>query len=399
VTVWQRGGVNEWGRRRYGDPCEQCAFVWSITEDDAVAVVGGLPARGRTLLTGRSGRERHPDLGWTASGYVCHVVDNLRIWAERLAAAAAGSDRPIGPYDSDLLAAARAYDAVPVAGALWSLARAAADWATAVAAARDAGVELWHPERGTLSVGDVVRSNAHDCWHHLWDIARSIPATAVFLPGMTGRGQFWQPVADALPDTWTKQFVDWPGLGDVPADPGIASFDDLADLVVDRLEAGSIVVARSMGGVVAVHACLRAPDRMSHLVLSATSGGVDVEALGAQDWRHTYRRRFSHAPAWAFERPRDLSDELRRLDVPTLLIWGTDDPISPPTVGRRLAELIPDATLRTIDTDDHTFAPVHAAEVAALIEEHVARAAVRRTARAGHTAGKPTSGAVRPKGR
>jgi hypothetical protein len=31
-----------------------------------------------------------------------------------------------------------------------------------------------HPERGEISVRDVIRSNAHDATHHLWDIERSL---------------------------------------------------------------------------------------------------------------------------------------------------------------------------------------------------------------------------------
>jgi pimeloyl-ACP methyl ester carboxylesterase len=59
--------------------------------------------------------------------------------------------------------------------------------------------------------------------------------------------------------------------------------------------------------------------------------------------------------------------------VPTLLVWATADVLSPLTVARRLAELIPDAALATIASDDHMFAAVHAAEVAELVRAHVDR--------------------------
>jgi hypothetical protein len=124
------------------------------------------------LLAGRDPSERHPDLGWSAGEYVCHVTDNLRIWAERLAGAALGGSAVVATYDPDGLAAARRYDHVPVSGALWSLGQAAAEWTAAIELAEAQRVILVHPERGALSVLDVASGNAHDAQHHGWDIER-----------------------------------------------------------------------------------------------------------------------------------------------------------------------------------------------------------------------------------
>jgi HEAT repeat protein len=33
---------------------------------------------------------------------------------------------------------------------------------------------LVHPERGLQSLVEVVRSNAHDAFHHQWDIQRAL---------------------------------------------------------------------------------------------------------------------------------------------------------------------------------------------------------------------------------
>ena len=98
----------------------------------------------------------------------------MRIWAERLAGLALGATGPIGPYDQDDLARVRNYGRLPLEAGLWSLKRAAADWRDAVALATDRQVVMEHPERGSLSVLDVVRSIAHDAHHHAWDIQRSV---------------------------------------------------------------------------------------------------------------------------------------------------------------------------------------------------------------------------------
>jgi hypothetical protein len=177
--------VESWGRARYGDPCRECGYEWSIGHEDAVAVVAAIPDRYAGLLDGRDASLKHPDLGWTAGAYVCHVTDNLRTWAERLVAAAGGGGTLSVPgYDEALLGRARVYNRVPVAGALWSLRLAATAWGEAVALATEARVVLLHAERGEQRTADVVRNNAHDAFHHEWDIRRTLdhPASRPLTP-------------------------------------------------------------------------------------------------------------------------------------------------------------------------------------------------------------------------
>jgi len=132
------------------------------------------PGQFARLLAGRDGLQRHRDLSWSAGAYVCHVADNLRIWAERLAAAALDANGPVAPYDENLLARARNYHAIPAQAALWSLRGAVADWTEALALASARNVVLHHPDRSEQSVLDVARTNAHDTYHHRWDVERSI---------------------------------------------------------------------------------------------------------------------------------------------------------------------------------------------------------------------------------
>jgi hypothetical protein len=96
--------MESWGRALYGDPCLQCGYDWSISPQEAVELVTAVHTNYTELLTGTDGTQRHPDLDWTAGAYVCHVTDNLRIWAERLAGAALGGTREVYRYDENLLA-------------------------------------------------------------------------------------------------------------------------------------------------------------------------------------------------------------------------------------------------------------------------------------------------------
>lgn len=170
--------MSTWGRALYGDPCHQCGFAWSTSPVQAIDLVAELPASYRATLAGASGLERHPDHAWPVVAYVCHVADNLRIWAERMIGAARGGTTHVSRYDENTLAETRSYAAIPLPAALWTLDRATADWLAAVDEAMAADVVLVHPDRGQQTVSDVIRSNAHDGHHHQWDIVRSLATTA-----------------------------------------------------------------------------------------------------------------------------------------------------------------------------------------------------------------------------
>jgi hypothetical protein len=131
-----------------------------------------MPNAVEELVSDATGTERLPDLEWNVSGYIAHMTDNTRIWAERLVAVARGADAHVVPYDPDLLAEARHYNEIALQGAIWSFRIAAANWLAALEEAEPAGVVMLHSERGAMEFADVVASNAHDAFHHRWDLER-----------------------------------------------------------------------------------------------------------------------------------------------------------------------------------------------------------------------------------
>jgi pimeloyl-ACP methyl ester carboxylesterase len=189
---------------------------------------------------------------------------------------------------------------------------------------------------------------------------------------MGGASSFWAPVAKSMPSSYERIMIDWPGLGPVPASDAVQCFDDLVRLARTHLDEPTAVVAQSMGGAVALRVALDPSAVVTHLVLCATSGGLDMTSLGATDWRPDYRKRWPEAPTWAFEPIGDVSEELSFLRVPTLLIWATNDPVSPVAVGQHLASILPMARLRLLEASDHMFASSHSGDVASLITEHLA---------------------------
>lgn len=192
----------------------------------------------------------------------------------------------------------------------------------------------------------------------------------VYLPGMNGDGAFWAPVADRLAG-FENVLVDWPGLGSVPASPKVHCIEDLVGLVHALLDEPAALVAQSMGGAVALRLALDPSAKVTHLVLCATSGGLDVGALGAVDWRPAYQERWPDAPAWAFDPVEDISARLAGVEVPTLLLFASGDATSPVAVGRHLETLLPFARLEVLKATEHSFANTLADEVAPLIEAHL----------------------------
>src|SRR3546814_9774125 len=91
-----------------------------------------------------------------------------------------------------------------------------------------------------------------------------------------------------------------------------------------------------MGAIIALRLALRLPDRVSKLVLTAGSGGLDMGRFGAADWRPAYRAAFPAAARWIETEKPDHTTEIGRIAQATLLLWGDADAISPVGVGRHL---------------------------------------------------------------
>ena len=195
----------------------------------------------------------------------------------------------------------------------------------------------------------------------------------MFLPGASGNIQFWKPVAQRLRHPGVHRFFSWPGFGGAPSEPNVKCFADLVTRVTREIEGPVDVLAQSMGGVIAMLAALEKPDLVRHLVLSVTSGGIDMASFAALDWRTESLQRNPNQPDWFRAERSDLTARLRTLSTPVLLLWGDADPISPVGVGRRLAELLPHSELVVFPGGTHDLAHDRADDVVPFIERHLAR--------------------------
>ena len=192
----------------------------------------------------------------------------------------------------------------------------------------------------------------------------------LFLPGAAGAGEFWQPVASRLPTTWRKTLLNWPGAGDQPHDRDVHGFGDLITSLVRGMNGRMDLIAQSMGGVIAMGIALRHPERVRRLALCATSGGIGLAQFGGADWREEYRAEYPQAALWITNEEVQYTDLIATIRVPTVLIWGDSDPISPVAAGKHLNQLLPNSQLHVV-RGSHSVARERPGEVARLIEHHL----------------------------
>lgn len=197
------------------------------------------------------------------------------------------------------------------------------------------------------------------------------PTKLIFLPGAMGSPEFWQPVAGRLLHPASRTRLGWPGFGHTPADPRVHTLADLVPRVVAEIDQPSALIAQSMGGIIAVQAALARPELVTHLVLAATSGGIDTADLVTEDWRPAFLKANPALPRWFTDDRSDLSASLALIRAPVLLLWGDNDPISPVAVGQRLGDLLPRSRLHIFAGGQHDFANALAPDVAAVIDQHL----------------------------
>ena len=134
----------------------------------------GMPDAIEELASDATGTEQLPRLGWNVCGYIAHMTDNTRIWAERLVAVARGADPHVVPYDPISSARPGTTTRLPCKAQRGRFAASrVANWLAAVDESDPAEVVMLHSERGAMELSDVVASNAHDAFHHRWDLARN----------------------------------------------------------------------------------------------------------------------------------------------------------------------------------------------------------------------------------
>jgi 3-oxoadipate enol-lactonase len=212
----------------------------------------------------------------------------------------------------------------------------------------------------------------------------------VFLHGVGSDKSVWRPQLEHFGAERRAIAFDYPGYGDSDPAPEGTTRDDYAaailsamtELGVDRAH----VCGLSLGGVVGIAMHAAAPERIVSLILADTFAAhpdgraiydrslaassdlramaeARVDVLLAQPAHSAVRTevvetmaridpaayRIGAEAVWLADQ-RERADEIR---VPTLVICGTEDRVTPPTLSRELAHLIPGAQYEPIGDAGH----------------------------------------------
>jgi len=217
-------------------------------------------------------------------------------------------------------------------------------------------------------------------------IERGRGESVVFLHGLMGEMDHWESTLEALASICRALAPELPIFDGTRA---AASIEGLADYVERFMLAlgieRAVLGGNSLGGHLALELALTRPPRVAGLILTGSSGlfersftrgvpHIPTTAFVRDKMKEVFYDPALVTPAWVESVRRilvtrayalrlvhvarsakrsNLEDRLGAIRVPTLLVWGKDDRITPVEVAERFRALIPEAELVTIANCGH----------------------------------------------
>ena len=216
------------------------------------------------------------------------------------------------------------------------------------------------------------------------------PKTVVFLHGLFGTPEHWMDVMENLSDEYDVLAPQLP----IDRHPnrrwhGAESIRDLSDVVAEYIDSLNldqfVLCGNSLGGLIAIDLCIQNPDYATGLVLAGSAGLFErspIRGLRSRPSKKFVRETVSGilydktlitdglVDEWyqsmmdrdyvrfilrmsRATRDRCVEDELGDLDLPTMIVWGKEDGITPPSVAREFQSRISGSQLRFIDNCGH----------------------------------------------
>jgi pimeloyl-ACP methyl ester carboxylesterase len=239
----------------------------------------------------------------------------------------------------------------------------------------------------------------------------------LLIMGLAADSRMWLMQSPVFAQHYRVITFDNRGVGASSAPPGPYTTEQMASDALAVLDAAGVeschIAGISMGGAIAQHVALKAPERVRSLVLAATWCGRNayterMTELGRLLNEHVGQHAVVKAsmmwlftPHFIIERPdfvgliesmaeqfappieafeaqvqgcvtHDVCDQLRSLKIPTLVMVGRRDIMVPPELSERIAQAIPGAELRVLETA-HAFNVEEADAFNATILEFLSR--------------------------
>ncbi len=198
----------------------------------------------------------------------------------------------------------------------------------------------------------------------------------VLVHGLSGSTRWWDRNVPDLAKHYRVYLVNLPGFGAFRRRAQRFVLAEATSWLLAWMEAVGLesahFVGHSMGGYLSLKLAARRPGAVRRLVLvdpaGMPSGRTMLGHLGplllaARYARPTFlpvlvRDALYAGPLTLLRTARDLlaedvREDLRRIEAPTLLLWGENDPLVPPAVGNLLRQEIPDSRLLVLKGAAH----------------------------------------------
>jgi 2-hydroxy-6-oxonona-2,4-dienedioate hydrolase len=229
--------------------------------------------------------------------------------------------------------------------------------------------------------------------------------TVTLLHGLFGGPSNWAEVIPILAQEFHVLAPRFPLDGSIP----ITSLQPLTEFVREFLDFKGVehtaLCGNSLGGQVALDFCLKYPDRVTKLILAGSAGLYErhlsdgslpkpnkefireqaervffdkrhiSEELIEQIYQQLQDRRYVRFLIRVAKVTRDyrMDDELAKVRVPTLLVWGAQDEVTPPSVAYQFHEHLPNAQLVFFDECGHAPPIEHPQRFSQVVREFLAQ--------------------------
>ncbi len=216
----------------------------------------------------------------------------------------------------------------------------------------------------------------------------------VLLHGLVVSSAYHVPLAEQLARRWTVHAPDLPGFGRSETPDAALDTRDLGGALIDWMDACGLsdaaLVANSFGCQVAAESVLTRPDLVGKLVLLAPTMDPRTRRIPEllRRWRLEMR---TQSPSLRRLMMRDylragfgraigtvrhalddrIEDKLPHLEVPTLVVRGTRDPIVDDRWATEVTRLLPDARLRRLPGATHAINHEMPLQTARVVAPHL----------------------------